>query len=70
MSKVDRPIEWDSRYGYYKNQNLFFIVKGRDKFYLYFLANGIEVMAMDYTTLKSAKRGAERFLKRLQEAVK
>lgn len=72
MKKEDRQIVWDSHYGYYyKNQNLFFIVvEGRDKFYLYFLANGREVMAMAYTTLKSAKRGAERFLRRLQEAVK
>lgn len=29
-----------------------------------------EVAIMDYTTFKAAKRGAERFLKRLQEAVK
>lgn len=70
MKKEDRQIVWEERYGYYKNQLLFFIVEGRDKFYLYFFANGVEVMAMDYTTLKSAKRGAERFLKRLQEAVK
>lgn len=68
--KEDRQIVWDSRYGYYKNQLLFFITTGSNKFYLYFLANGREVMAMDYTTLKSAKRGAERFLKRLQEGVK
>ena len=68
--KEDRQIVWDSRYGYYKNQDLFFIVKGRDKFYLYFFANGREAMIMDYTTVKSAKRGAERFLSRLQEAVK
>lgn len=68
--KEDRQIEWDSRYGYYKNQLLFFIATGSDKFYLYFLANGREVMIMDYTTLTSAKRGAERFLRRLQEAVK
>ena len=70
MNKVDRQIEWDSRRGYYKNQLLFLVAEGGDKFYLYFLANGREVMAMDYTTSKSAKRGAERFLRRLQEAVK
>lgn len=70
MKKEDRQIKWDSHYGYYKNQLLFFIVEGRDKFYLYFFANRREVMAMGYTTLKSAKRGAERFLRRLQEAVK
>ena len=70
MKKEDRQIEWEERYGYYKNQLLFFITKGSDKFYLYFLANGREVMIMDYTTVKSAKLGAERFLKRLQEAVK
>lgn len=60
MKKEDMQIEWDSRYGYYKNQLLFLIAEGGDKFYLYFLANGREVMAMDYTTPKSAKRGAER----------
>lgn len=70
MKKEDRQIKWDSFYGYYKNQLLFFIAEGSHKFYLYFLANGREVMAMDYTTRKSAKRGAERFLRRLQKVVK
>lgn len=69
MNKEDRQIEWKKRNGYYKNQILFFVIGG-NKFYLYLLANGREVALMDYSTVKSAKRGAERFLKRLQEAVK
>lgn len=70
MKKEDRQIVWHKRNGYYKNQMLFFVIIGDKKFYLYLLANGREVAIMDYATLKSAKRGAERFLKRLQEAVK
>lgn len=69
MKKEDRQIVWHRRNGYYKNQILFFVIED-EKFYLYLLANGREVEIMDYTTLKDAKRGAERFLKRLQEAVK
>lgn len=68
--KEDRQIEWHKRNGYYKNQMLFFIILGGKKFYLYLLANGREVALMDYSTFKDAKRGAERFLKRLQEVVK
>ena len=69
MKKEDRQIVWKERNGYYKNQMLFFVIRGK-KFHLYLLANGREVAVMDYTTLKAAKRGAERFLRRLQEAVK
>lgn len=69
MKKEDRQIEWHNREGYYNKQELFFIAKG-DKSYLYFLANGREVLITEYTTVKSAKRGAERFLRRLQETIK
>lgn len=70
MKKEDRQIVWHRCNGYYKNQMLFFVIFKDKKFYLYLLANGRGVALTDYTTVKSAKRGAERFLRRLQEAVK
>lgn len=70
MKKTNRQIEWHKRNGYYKNQMLFFVILGDKKFHLYLFANGREVIVTDYSTFKDAKRGAERFLKRLQEAVK
>ena len=66
----NKQIEWKENKGYYKNKLLFFIVKGTEGFYLYFLANRREVMIMDYTMFKNAKRGAERFLKRLQDDIR
>lgn len=68
--KEDRQIVWHERNGYYKKRFLFFIIVGEEKFHLYLFANKREVALMDYSTFKSAKRGAERFLKRLQAAVK
>lgn len=70
MKKEDRQIVWIENKGYYKKQNLFFVVLAANMFHLYFLANGREVIVTDYSAFKDAKRGAERFLKRLQEVVK
>ena len=69
-NKKTRQIVWVENKGYYKKQNLFFVVLTANMFRLYFLANGREVIVTDYSTFKDAKRGAERFLKRLQEVVK
>lgn len=70
MNKTNRQIVWIENKGYYKKRFLFFIIVGGEKFHLYLFANKREVALMDYSTFKDAKRGAERFLKRLQEAVK
>lgn len=69
-NRETRQIMWVERNGYYKKRFLFFIIVGGEKFHLYLFANKREVALMDYSTFKDAKRGAERFLKSLQEAVK
>lgn len=82
MKKEDRQIEWikSGDYtvlveGYYKGKNIIDLrpnEHGEWKMYLV-----LEQVCEDfyhririYKTLNDAKRGAERFLKRLQEAVK
>lgn len=70
MKKEDRQIVWVENKGYYRKQFLFFVVPTANMFHLYFLANGREVIVTDYSAFKDAKRGAERFLRRLQEVVK
>lgn len=72
MSKEDRQIMWKDNIGVYDGKKLFSI--------MFFPFDGEIVLCLNlydlpikirlYATLKSAKRGAERFLKRLQEAVK
>ena len=69
-SKKDRQIEWHSLNGFYKKRLLFFVIIGEKKFHLYLFVDGREVLMMSYSTLRNAKRSAERVLKRLQEAVK
>lgn len=75
MEKEDRQIVWKkngiSEDGYYKQILLFdlnFLNKGELRFF--FPGCDIASYITEYTTVKSAKRGAERFLRRLQEAVK
>ena len=75
MSKKYRQIVWKkngiSQNGYYK-QALLFDLDFPDKVELRFFFPGRDIASAiaEYTTVKSAKRGAERFLKRLQEVVK
>lgn len=75
MSKGDRQIKWEkngiSQNGYYK-QALLFDLNFADKVELrfFFPGNDIASYITEYTTVKSAKRGAERLLRRLQEAAK
>lgn len=72
MKKEDRQIVWDDNIGFYKGKELlgiwFFPISGEIRLCLHSCGRQIEIRP--YTTVKSAKRGAERFLKRLQEAVK
>lgn len=75
MKKQDRQIVWEkngiSQDGYYK-QALLFDLNFPDKVELRFFFPGCDIASAitEYTTVKSAKRGAERFLRRLQEVVK
>lgn len=68
-NKETRQIVWVEDNGFYRNQCLFFVLK-EAMFRLYFSTNGTKMILNDYSTLKDAKRGAERFLRRLQEVVK
>lgn len=71
MSKEDRQIVWKDNIGFYDGKKLFSI--------MFFPFDGEIVLCLNlydlpikirlYATLKSAKRGAERLLRRLQEAV-
>ena len=86
MKKENRQIEWvksDDEIplveGYYKGKNIIDLLKKEEgEWEMYFTLNQVgDVFPRDfyhrvrtYTTLKDAKRGAERFLRRLQEAVK
>ena len=75
MNKEDRQIKWEkngvSQNGYYK-QALLFDLNFLNGVELRFFFPGSDIASYitEYTTVKSAKRGAERFLRRLQEAVK
>lgn len=72
MSKEYKQITWNDNIGLYNGKKLFSI--------LVFPLDGEILLCLNlydlpikirlYSTVKSAKRGAERFLKRLQEAVK
>lgn len=72
MSKEDRQIVWDDNIGIYNGKKLFgvwfFPASSVMRLCLHLGDRRIELRP--YATVKSAKRGAERFLKRLQEAVK
>lgn len=77
MSKEDRQIVWDEHeyhgqkyyYGFYKRKKMF-LISVKCGLYMRGMATLLDVPINYYTTAKSAKRGAARFLKRLQEAVK
>lgn len=82
MKKEDRQIEWiqpehDSSLveGYYKGEKI--IALRQNEYGVWKMYLVLDQICEDfyhrvgiYTTLNDAKRGAERFLKRLQEAVK
>lgn len=73
MKKEDRQIEWKKDTGYYKGRRLFEITEvDEGAFDIYVKLTDRESFDIStwYSSKKSAKRGAERFLKRLQEAVK
>ena len=79
MSKGDRQIEWKEHksqtfgrsyfYGYYEGKKIFYISEELN-LSLTGLGFFVDGLISYYETISSAKRGAERFLKRLQEAVK
>lgn len=80
MNKEDRQIEWKEHpigkkfcwAGFYNNKNIIDLAliykEGWEMRLL--LPKSKYISVGSYATAKSAKRGAERFLKRLQEAVK
>lgn len=73
MKKEDRQIVWEKDTGYYKGRKLFEISEVHEgAFAIYVRLTGRESFDMStwFRLKKSAKRGAERFLKRLQETVK
>lgn len=82
MSKEDRQIKWikskDYTFlveGYYKGKNIIDLCEseyGEWKMYLVLnqVCEDFYHRIRIYKTFKDAKRGAERFLRRLQEAVK
>lgn len=75
MSKEDRQIVWKadvcSIAGYYK-ENLMFSLWHATNYKVYAqFPHSVDFLKIgEYTTLSTAKRGVERFLRRLQEAVK
>ena len=73
MKKEDRQIEWEKDTGYYKGRKLFEIFEvDEGAFAIYVRLTDRESFDMsNWFRLKiNAKIAAERFLKRLQEAVK
>ena len=77
MNKEDRQIVWEeheffgNKYycGFFKRKKMFLITV-KCGLYMRGMSTLLDVPINYYTTAKSAKRGAERFLRRLQEAVK
>lgn len=75
MKKEDRQIIWKLDWlcyaGFYKEYKIFECFEwGKSQWEVNLILGGFKTKIGTYTTYKSAKRGAERFLKRLQEAVK
>ena len=73
MSKQDRQILWKKDTGYYKGRKLFEIFEvDEGAFAMYVRLTDRESFDMStwFRFKKTAKRRAEQFLKRLQEAVK
>lgn len=72
MNKEDRQIEWNNDVGIYNGKKLFSILVFPSDADILLCLNlyDLPIKIRLYSTVKSAKRGAERFLKRIQEAVK
>ena len=72
MKKEDRQIEWNNDVGIYNGKKLFSILVFPSDADILLCLNlyDLPIKIRLYSTVKSAKRGAERFLKRIQEAVK
>lgn len=77
MKKKDRQIVWDEHeyhgqkyyYGFYKRKKMF-LIDVKCGVYLRAMNTCMDMFINGYTTRRDAKRGAERFLRRLQEVVK
>ncbi len=77
MKKEDRQIVWEEHeyhgqkyyYGFYKRKKMF-LIDVKCSVYLRAMNTCMDMFINGYGTMRDAKRGAERFLKRLQEAVK
>lgn len=75
--KENKQIEWEEHewhgqkyyYGFYKRKKMF-LINVKCGVYLGAVNTCKDMFVNEYTTARDAKRGAERFLKRLQEAVK
>ena len=75
MKKEDRQIEWEFDWlnyvGLYKGYKIFECFDwGKSQWEVTLILGQFRTKIGTYTTKRDAKRGAERFLKRLQEAVK
>lgn len=75
MKKEDRQIEWKLDWlcyaGFYKGYKVFECFEwGKSQWEVKLILGGFKTRIGTYTTMRDAKRGAERFLKRLQEVVK
>ena len=72
MNKEDRQIEWNNNIGFYNGKKLFSILVFPVDADILLCLNlyDLPIKIRLYSTVKDAKRGAERFLRRLQEAVK
>ena len=75
MKKEDMQIEWKLDWlcyaGFYKGYKIFECFEWEEsQWEVSLILGGFKTKIGTYTTMRGAKRGAERFLKRLQEAVK
>ena len=75
MSKEGRQIVWKLDWlhhaGFYKESKIFECFEwGKSQWEVRLILGKFKTKIGIYTTMRDAKRGAERFLKRLQEAVK
>ena len=75
MKKEDRQIEWKLDWlhyvGFYKGYKIFECFEwGKSQRDVNLILGKFKTKIGTYTTMRDAKRGAERFLRRLQEAMK
>lgn len=75
MEKIDKQIIWKLDWlcyaGFYKGYKIFECFEWeKSQWEVNLILGEFKTKIGTYTTCKSAKRGAERFLKRLQEVVK